>query len=178
MRDYSGGPGGKTRTGTPQRTWNAADVTVPGDELTTLLAQARAGAAPQRIEAGTRLARFADEASAAHALILLLLDPDDAAVTGEVAAALLAREDDTGVRLVVAAVRRGDEQVGTAVMGAVTDCAQTWAVWLPFRRRLRALVASEDEETAAGAQRLVDLIKRDAAVGFEPFAPEEATDGW
>lgn len=95
-------------------------VPAPGDEspsvarLRSTFADALASANDARIEvraaAGVVLASTPDLDTVTDTLMRLLLDPDDTFVTSETAQALVGRRDVPGMRLVISALARADEE--------------------------------------------------------------------
>jgi hypothetical protein len=79
-----------------------------------------------RADAGRRLAGTAQDAEVAAVLLRLLLDGQDTWVTQETAEALLERGDETGLRLVLAALATADDDTGDHLHAAVTNvCCQS-----------------------------------------------------
>jgi len=73
------------------------------------LASAKHTSVEVRAAAGVMLASTPDLESVADVLLQLLLDPEDTYVTSETADALVGRRDVPGMRLVIAALARADE---------------------------------------------------------------------
>ncbi|WP_158820928.1 MULTISPECIES: hypothetical protein [unclassified Streptomyces] len=102
-----------------------------------------------RAAAGRRLAAASRIESVAGVLLRLLLDAQDTGVTAETAAALLARRDLAGLRLVLAA-RAVASPEGTAdQLAAELDCDPRWATGQDgdeLITQLRALTSDPDPE--------------------------------
>ncbi|MEU3186658.1 HEAT repeat domain-containing protein [Streptomyces sp. NPDC006923] len=77
--------------------------------LEDALAEASSPSWTQRVRAGRDLASFADVPEAAEALVRLLLDVEDTAVTRETAEALARVGTVAAVRLIALAVAEGDD---------------------------------------------------------------------
>ncbi|MEW2390123.1 hypothetical protein AB0933_17420 [Streptomyces venezuelae] len=78
--------------------------------LATALAEASSPSWSQRVHAGRDLASFADVLEAAEALMGLLLDVEDTAVTRQTAEALARVGTVAAVRLIALAVAEADDQ--------------------------------------------------------------------
>ncbi|MGA5098543.1 hypothetical protein ACPCAC_14455 [Streptomyces lavendulocolor] len=103
-------------------------MTLPdhGSAVRSALRDACSASWSVRADAGRRLAGMAQDAEVAAVLLRLLLDGQDTWVTQETAEALLERGDETGLRLVLAALTTADDDTGDHLHAAVNDvCCQS-----------------------------------------------------
>jgi HEAT repeats len=104
--------------------------------LEAALAEATSPSWAQRVRAGRGLASFADVPEAAEALVGLLLDAEDTAVTRQTAEALARVGTVAAVRLIALAVAEGDDNQADWLQTGVQD-----ALAGPGPRRLPDLQA-------------------------------------
>lgn len=90
-------------------------------ELETAVARASSSSWSQRVRAGNDLASFADVPEAAEALVGLLLDAEDTAVTRQTAEALARVGTAVAVRLVALAVAAADDNQADWMLTGVHD---------------------------------------------------------
>ncbi|MFG3044543.1 hypothetical protein ACGFZR_06390 [Streptomyces sp. NPDC048241] len=123
------------------------DFTDP--ELCAAIAAAESPAWSVRAAAGLRLAAADRIESVARVLGGLLLDAEDTGVTSDTAAALLARRDLAGLRIVLAARAVASDEGTADQLTAELDCDPRWATGQDgdeLITQLRTLASDGDPE--------------------------------
>ncbi|MFB9586575.1 MULTISPECIES: hypothetical protein [Streptomyces] len=113
------------------------------------VAAAESAAWSVRAAGGRRLAAASQIESVASVLRRLLLDAQDTGVTSETAAALLARRDLAGLRIVLAARAAASDEGTTDQLAAELDCDPRWATGQDgdeLITQLRTLASDRDPE--------------------------------
>jgi hypothetical protein len=123
-----------------------------------LIAQAQEADWSRRRDAGLALAPCADQADAAAALLDLLLDPDDTAVTEAVAWGLLRYGGEAGVTLIARAAAGAAPDTVTWLAAPVAEYVDDFGS-TGLVAGITRLTASRDRELAAGAAEVLGWIE-------------------
>ncbi|GGP96585.1 hypothetical protein [Streptomyces roseolilacinus] len=128
----------------------------PGDALGSALRDARSASWSVRAAAGRRLAGAAEDAEVAAVLHRLLLDGQDTAVTQDTAEALLERGDAHGLRMVLAALARADDDTADHLDAAVDNvCRQSDEGLARLEALCRVLVSDADASVRDEAREIL-----------------------
>ncbi|MFD7447173.1 hypothetical protein [Streptomyces sp. NPDC059909] len=128
----------------------------PGDALSSALRDARSPSWSVRAAAGRYLAGAAEDAEVAAVLHRLLLDGQDTAVTQETAEALLERGDVCGLRMVLAALTRADDDAGDHLDAAINNVyCQSDEGLAQLDKLSSALVSDADASIGREADRIL-----------------------
>jgi len=113
-----------------------------------------------RVVAGRCLASFADRHEAWDALLTLVLDPDDTAVTLATALALVRRHDLAGLRVIAAGLASADDNSQQYISDAVDRVLGIYASELSDAiGSCRALGEDADQHVRTGSMRLMEILQ-------------------
>ncbi|MGY4393929.1 HEAT repeat domain-containing protein [Streptomyces sp. TE12347] len=127
------------------------------DELTPYLQGSTSASWSVRAASGRRLAAVAEIPEVAEVLRRLLLDGRDTFVTQETAEALLGRWDVLGLRMVLAALARANDDTGDHLHAAILNvCGQSAEDGERLAALCSALASDADDAVSGEARRILE----------------------
>lgn len=130
------------------------------DELTPLLEGSTSASCSVRAASGRSLAAVAEVPEAAEVLHRLLLDGRDTFVTQETAEALLERWDVLGLRMVLVALARADDDTGDHLDAAILNvCCQSEEDGERLAALCSALTSDVDGDVSGEARRILEPLR-------------------